>query len=192
MRYILSLALLLAACTRANPDAVGGNGGSGGGGTAGSGGAGGGGTGGGGGTAGGGGTGGGQDLAMSGAADMSKLPPDMATLQGVACGMTSCMNGEDCCINNNGEHCTTQNSCSGGAHPTLWACDGPEDCKSTVSPVCCANSSGSACDPSCTGLGTPATPMCHSLADCPPLDGYTACCPIQALPQYSVCSKTAC
>src|SRR3954469_22570049 len=32
MRYILSLALLLSACTRANPDAVGGNGGSGGGG----------------------------------------------------------------------------------------------------------------------------------------------------------------
>jgi hypothetical protein len=190
MRYIVSLALILSACTRANPDALGGNGGSagsGGGGAAGSGGVGGGG----GGSAGGGGIGGGADLAMSMPHDMAHSP-DMATLAGVACGATSCMNGEDCCVSNNGAHCTNQQQCSGGSHPTLWACDGPEDCKSTVDGVCCANTSGSACDPTCTGLGTPSTPMCHALADCPSVDGYVACCPIPQLPQYHLCSKTAC
>jgi hypothetical protein len=121
---------------------------------------------------------------------MSKLPPDMATFMGVACGPVSCMNGEDCCINNNGAHCTTQNSCSGGSHPTLWGCDGPEDCSSTVAGQCCANTSGSACNTTCAGTG--ATPMCHSLADCPTLDGYVGCCVVQLLPQYRICSKQAC
>lgn len=189
MRYILSLALLLSACTRANPDAVGGGGGGGAAGSGGGGGAaGGGGVGGGGGSAGGGGVGGGADLAMSMPHDMAR-PPDMATLAGVACGPVSCMNGEDCCINNNGPHCTNQQQCSGGSHPTLWACDGPEDCKSTVDGMCCANMSGSACDPTCAGIGTP---MCHVLADCPSVDGYVACCPVVPGAQLHVCSKAAC
>jgi len=187
MRYILSLALLLGACTRANPDAVGGNGGSGGGGTAGAGGGGAGGAGGGGGGGGAGGMAGG-DLAMSLPHDMA-MRPDMATLDGVACGDKSCMNGEDCCINNNGRQCTSQNQCSGGSHPTLWACDGPEDCKSTVDDQCCANNSGSACDLTCAGIGTP---MCHTLADCPQGGGYTACCPVPVLTQYKVCATQAC
>ena len=117
MRYILSLALLSSACTRANPDAVGGNGG----GSAGTGGGGaGGGAAGGGGTGGGGGATGGVDLAMSTPHDMA-MRPDMATLDGVACGQASCINGEDCCISNNGEKCTYTQQCSGGSHPTLWA-----------------------------------------------------------------------
>jgi hypothetical protein len=181
MRYILSLALLLSACTRANPDAVGGNGGSAGGGGGGT-------AGGGGGVAGGGGTGGGVDLAMSMPHDMAARP-DMATLDGVACGPQSCMNGEDCCVSNNGAHCTNTQQCTGGSHPTLWACDGPEDCKSTVDSACCANTSGSACDPGCAGVGTP---MCHSLSDCPTLGGYVGCCGVALLPQYKVCSKQAC
>src|SRR5262245_12093145 len=141
MRYILSLALLLSACTRANPDAVGGNGGSagsGGGGAAGSGG--GGGSGGSGGSGGGGGVVGSHDLAMSMPHDMAH-GPDMTTLEGVACGAVSCMNGSDCCINNNGEKCTDANQCSGGTHPTLWGCDGPEDCPGSSTGThddCCA------------------------------------------------------
>ncbi|HEX6835604.1 MAG TPA: hypothetical protein VF334_03475, partial [Polyangia bacterium] len=122
---------MLSACTRANPDAVGGNGGSGGGG-GGAAGAGGGGAAGGGGVGGGAGGGGGtmgaHDMAMSMSRDMAHLP-DMATLDGVACGNVSCMSGDACCVNNNGRQCiNAQDSCSGGSHPTLWACDGPEDC----------------------------------------------------------------
>ena len=117
--------------------------------------------------------------------------PDMATLDGVACGPVSCMNGEDCCINNNGQHCTGTQSCSGGSHPTLWACDGPEDC-SLPTGECCANTSGSACDVSCSGLGTPSTPMCHTLADCPSGAGYLGCCATAFMPQYRLCSKMAC
>jgi hypothetical protein len=189
MRYIFSLALLLTACTRANPNAIGGNGGSGGvgggGGAAGSGGVGGG---------GGGGSVRGADLAMSSSFDMTHVPPDMATLDGVACGQVSCKNGEDCCISNKGEACTAQNSCSGGQHPVLFGCDGPEDCPgSSVGShdECCANQSGSACDPSCADIGG-TTPMCHSVADCPTGDGYTACCPVMQLPQYRLCAKQAC
>lgn len=195
MRYILSLALIFAACTRANPEAVGGNGGSGGGGVAGSGGGGaGGGSAGSGGAGGGGGVAGDHDMAMSMARDMATRP-DMATLDGVACGAVSCTNGDDCCVNNNGSHCTSQQQCTGGSHPTLWACDGPEDCKSSnggIGGMCCANSSGSACDITCSGLGTPSSPMCHSLDDCPANAGYTACCPVPVLTQYKVCSNQAC
>ncbi|HXU73369.1 MAG TPA: hypothetical protein VN947_28815 [Polyangia bacterium] len=191
MRYLLSLALLLSACTRANPDAVGGNGGNagnGGGGAAGSGGGGAAGSGGGGGT-----VGDGVDLAMSMPTDMAG-GPDMASLEGVACGMTSCKNGSDCCVNNNGDKCTDQQQCSGGQHPTLWGCDGPEDCPGAVPGThgeCCANTSGSACNISCAGIANSA-PMCHALTDCPTGGGYTACCVIKVLPQYSLCSKTAC
>jgi hypothetical protein len=186
MRYILSLALLLSACTRANPDAIGGNGGgagSGGGGAAGSGG---------GGAGGSGGANGGADLAMSMPADMAH-PPDMTSLEGVECGNSVCK-GQDCCINNNGEQCTSQQQCSGGSHPTLWGCDGPEDCPGASNGTheqCCANTSGSACDPSCAGVGG-LTPMCHTVKDCPDGAGYISCCPIKALPQYSLCAKTAC
>ncbi len=194
MRYILSLALLLSACTRANPDALGGNGGNGGsggsGGAAGSGG-GGGGTGG---SAGGGGGAGGVNLAMSIPRDMARSLPDMATHDGVACGPVSCMNGEDCCINNSGQHCTSQNSCSGGSHPVLFGCDGPEDCPGAAAGLhdeCCANTSGSACDQTCADVpGT--TPMCHTLADCPQGAGYAGCCPIMQLPEYRLCAKQAC
>ena len=197
MRYLLSLALLVSvsACTRANPDALGGNGGSagtgGGGGVAGTGG---GGSAGSGGVGGGGGTVGGKaDLAMSMPVDMAH-GPDMASLDGVACGTTSCNNGSDCCINNNGPKCTDQQQCSGGQHPTLWACDGPEDCPGAVPGTheeCCANTSGSACDPSCAAIGG-TTPMCHTLSDCPTAAGYVACCAVKQLPPFAICSKVAC
>ena len=128
---------------------------------------------------------GGPDLAMSMPHDMAHLP-DMATLDGVACGNVSCQSGDACCVNNNGRQCiNAQDSCSGGSHPTLWACDGPEDCKSTIDGMCCANMSGSACDPTCAGIGNP---MCHSLADCPSGGGYIGCCPVPVLTQYKVCS----
>ena len=192
MRYILSLALVLSvsACTRANSEFMGGGGsaGTGGGGSAGSGGGGSAGSGGGGGN-------GSPDLAGGGDAhDMASHAPDMTSFDGVACGQTSCMKS-DCCINNQGEKCTDQNSCSGGQHPTLWACDGPEDCPGAVPGThaeCCANTSGSACDDSCALVSSMSAPMCHSVADCSATEGYTACCPVKLLPQYSLCSKTAC
>ena len=183
MRYILSLALLVTACTRANPDAIGGNGG------------------------------GGEQAAappvtaaVQAAAVASvatstsrcrcpatwRCRPTCARSSGVACGDTSCMSGQDCCVNNNGQKCTSANSCSGGQHPTLWACDGPEDCPGAAPGTkaeCCANASGSACNPSCT-LVSNSAPMCHVAADCP--TGYTTCCVIKLLPQYSVCSKQPC
>ena len=200
MRYFLALfvtgalALSTVACTRANPDAIGGNGGSGG--TGGAGGSGGGGAAGSGGVGGGGGTvGGGVDLAMSMPGDMAThAAADMSFPEGVACGTTSCKNGDDCCVNNNGSKCTMDQTCSGGQHPTLWACDGPEDCPGSSQGTheeCCANQSGSACNPSCAAIPASA-PMCHSLTDCPASGGYVACCVIKLLPQYSLCSKQAC
>jgi len=191
MRYILSLALLVSACTRANSDYAGGNGGSAGGGGGGAAGSGGGGAAG----SGGGGGGNGADLAMTDAHDMAH-GADMATLDGVACGMTSCKgNQPDCCINNQGPMCTGDNSCSGGNHPTLWACDGPEDCPGPAPGThqeCCATTAGSACDDSCALVSTGAAPMCHSLGDCPAAGGYVACCVVKALPQYALCAKNAC
>ncbi|HEY2743420.1 MAG TPA: hypothetical protein VGL86_02315 [Polyangia bacterium] len=180
----------MSACTRANSEFVGGNGGSagtGGGGAAGSGGGGAAGSGGGGGTS-------VMDLAVSAPHDMAH-PPDMATLDGVACGDKSCTNGDDCCVNNQGPMCTDQNSCTGGQHPTLWDCDGPEDCPGAIPGThaeCCATMLGSTCDDSCSQASAGAVPMCHSLGDCPGLSGYVACCVVKALPQYSTCSKVAC
>ena len=135
------------------------------------------------------------DLAMSMAGDMAThAAADMSFPEGVACGATSCKNGQDCCIGNSSEKCTSDNSCTGGQHPTLWACDGPEDCPGSAPGVpgeCCANKSGSACDPSCA-LVAASAPMCHSMTDCPATGGYVACCVIKLLPQYSLCSKQAC
>lgn len=196
MRYILSIALILVACTKPNADFVGGNGGTGGtGGTGGGGAAGSGGVGGGGGGGGGGGSGGVIDMAMSQPADMRTLPPDMATLDGVACGAMSCKQSE-CCVNSSGPHCVT-GGCTNGP---LFMCDGPEDCASgNFAPDCCLQTSssgpggtkisGSGCmltsDPACVAI------LCHSTADCPTGQGYVGCCALQTS-QYKRCSKTPC
>jgi hypothetical protein len=200
MRYILAIALIVTACTRANPDATGGNGGSGGGGAAGSGGTGGG-AGGGGGTGGTGGTGGGSggelDMSMM-PEDMRAVPPDMASLDGVACGNMSCKQ-TDCCINSSGAHCVSpQQGCTNGP---LFMCDGPEDCATgNLAPDCCLQTSnggmggthisGSGCmlpnDPGCAAI------LCHSLSDCPTLGGYVGCCAGLTGVPYRHCSKTAC
>jgi hypothetical protein len=192
MRYILSLALLLSACTRANSDYLGsgGHAGSGGGGSAGSGG---------GGSAGSGGGGGGSasvDLAMSVPHDMAQ-PRDMASFVGTECGTMSCTGNEpDCCVNNSGDHCVSDNAgCTNGP---LFSCDGKEDCTGQFSgDYCCLQLSGgstkvagSGCmlsdDPDCNDI------LCHTVdADCPPQSGYVDCCPI-ANSQYKRCSKAAC
>jgi hypothetical protein len=185
MRYILSLALMLCGCTKANPDALpisvadlampsGGGGGAGGGG----------------------GGGGAQDLSMPGAAqDMSRSTDMAASTVGVACGTMSCSGlTPDCCVNSMGQHCV-DGVITGCTNGPLFGCDGPEDCPS-ASEMCClqfngngSRPSGTSCLFSCPGPAT--DPLCHTRADCPDGQGYVACCPY-AQGQYRHCSKTAC
>jgi hypothetical protein len=199
MRYLLSLALIVTACTKANPEHFGGaegtdlstgpigGGGNGGGGGGGNGGGGG----------GGGGSGGVHDMSMPGGArDMARVP-DMASFEGVACGNMTCPGGDACCINNNGSRCLTpQMGCSNGP---LFLCDGPEDCAGAgFAPTCClqfSNGPGGT-RPSGSGCVLPTScaaelPMCHTVADCPGLSGYTSCCAIPNTP-YRHCSKNPC
>lgn len=193
MRYILSLALLFTACTRANPDLIGGHGGSGGGGTAGSGG--------GGGAAGSGGNGGGVDLAMSLPEDMAHGGPDMTSFDGVACGAMSCKGNEpDCCVNNTGSHCVSGSSTGGCVNGPLITCDGPEDCTGPFAgEVCCLqfSSSGQGGNKLAgTGCLLPQDcaadlPLCHTVSDCPASDGYVGCCAVMNT-TYHHCSKTPC
>jgi len=203
MRYILSLGLLLSACTRANPDAVGGNGGgsagNGGGGAAGSGG-GGGGSAGSGGVGGGGGTTGGVDLAMSLPHDMANPTADMSAFVGTSCGPMSCTGSTpDCCVNNTGAHCVDGNN-SGCTNGPLFMCDGPEDCTGQLAgDICCVQTTnsgpggtklaGSGCELVC---GTPDERLCHSDSDCTgSLGGATHCCPYPNT-SFRHCSATAC
>lgn len=183
MRYILSLALLMSACTRANPDAIGGNGGSGGGGgAAGSGG------GGGGGTAGGGGTGGGPDLAMSTPPDMVSAPADMTSFAGVYCGTMICLKPtSECCAGQTTVICQTPASACTGRP---FDCDGPEDCMSGER--CCGSTNGSMCGGSGgSGCSNGDVPLCHTVADCAG-DGYVACCGATNGGHLRFCSKQPC
>ncbi|HWE28083.1 MAG TPA: hypothetical protein VHB97_08785 [Polyangia bacterium] len=186
----------MSACTRANPDAIGGNGGSGGGGggAAGSGGGGGtGGTGGGGGAAGGGGIGGGHDMSMSMAPDMARPPADMAAFVGTTCGPKDCTGSTPaCCVNNTGATCVDPNQgCTNGP---LFLCDGPEDCTGQFTgDVCCvqlngSKVAGSGCDITC---GTADERLCHSDTDCATDVGAPNCCPYPNS-TYHHCSATAC
>lgn len=192
MKYLLSLAILLGGCTKANPNAlpinggdidmaVGTGGGSGGGGGGGA-----------------GGSGGGVDLA-TGPVDLAARPPDMTSFQGVICGTKTCSgNTPDCCVNNAGRQCIdgTTGNCSGGSTPALFGCDGPEDCKAGLNDTCCLSftggggaSNGSSCVPGVTcGQGQQ---MCHAVGDCPANQGYVGCCAIPTT-QYRRCSKTPC
>ena len=195
MRYLLSVCLLLASCTRTNPDAIGGNGGSpdlamsGGGGNGGKGGGGGGGGGG----AGGGGGGGSGGGGGGGVKDMS-MPlssTDMAEQVGVSCGTSNCVDpAPDCCIGNGGmQHCISGNmNCSG----PRFSCDGPEDCANQTGKLCCASSSifGSQCEVACTAT-TGGTVMCHDLSDC--LPGALGCCTAAGQPpDYKFCVNHPC
>ena len=187
MRYLVALTLILGACTRANPDAIPGNGGNGGGGSAGSGGLGGGGGSGG---AGGGGNGGGQDMAMSTSGDMAKGPVDMTSFVGVMCGMMTCVapDGECCAMSSTSLACQSASVPCNGAP---YDCDGPEDC--LKGETCCGGGTGSTCNllngGSCQGGRVP---LCHSLDDCPRTNGgFVACCPPQG-GHFRFCSKSAC
>jgi hypothetical protein len=184
MRYILSLALLLSACTRANPDAIGGNGGSaggGGGGAAGSGG--------GGGSAGSGGSGGGADLSVSTPHDMtSDSPADMTSFEGVYCGAMVCKAPTaECCAGQTTVVCQSNAiPCAGRA----FDCDGPEDCMSGER--CCGSLNGSACGGNGGGGGCSNgdVPLCHTLAECGA--GYVGCCGASNGGHLRFCSKQPC
>jgi hypothetical protein len=201
MRYILSLALLLSACTRANPDALPGSGGNGGGsgGGGGAAGSGGGGSAGGGGVGGGGGTSGGADLAMSLPHDMAHETADMSSFVGTSCGNMSCTGATpDCCVNNSGTHCVDGNN-DGCTNGPLFMCDGPEDCTGPLfGDICClqlTNSgpggtklAGSGCEIVC---GSPEQRLCHSDGDCTSTITAGHCCPYPNS-SFRHCSATAC
>jgi hypothetical protein len=183
MRYIFLIGLLMSACTKANPEAVGatpdlaGGGGGNGGGNGGG---------------GGGGTGGGpHDMTAPPERHDLAVPPDMAGFAGVACGTTTCSDPHpDCCATNGGGLMCIDSSTTdcGGA---LFTCDGPEDC-GPPGEVCClrftSSQNGSVCQLGCLQGAI----LCHVVADCPPAQGYVGCCPLQQGSQYRRCSKTAC
>jgi hypothetical protein len=181
MRYILSLALLMSACTRANPELVGGGGGSGGsGGAAGSGG--------GGGTAGSGGTGGGGDMAAGGDAhDMAtSQAPDMTSFAGTYCGNMICMKPtNECCVTSAAMVCQSEAvQCLG----KFFDCDGPEDC--TAPDQCCGSINGSTCEAG-GGCSNGGIPLCHTVADCGG-HGFVACCGASNGGHLRFCSKNPC
>jgi hypothetical protein len=181
MRYILSLALLFAACTRANPDAIGGAGG--GGGTAGSGGAAGGGGG------GGGQTGGAGDMVVAIPQDLATAPGDMTSFAGIFCGTMVCMAPDDeCCATNQLLTCNSPTApCAGLAYD----CDGPEDCDKGA--TCCGGGTGSTCN-QLNGGGCQGgrAPLCHTLDDCPKGNGgFLACCASANGGHLRFCSKSA-
>jgi hypothetical protein len=191
MRYLLFAVLALAACTRANPDAVGGTGGNGGsGGSGGSAGSGGGGSGGGG-SAGGGGTGGGADLSMTGPHDMTVVSVDMTSFAGTFCGTMICTApNNECCATQSSLDCQSPNVQCNGAP---FDCDGPEDCD--TGSACCGGTSGSTCNPpNSGGCQGGRVPLCHALSDCPTSNGggFVACCPSPQGGHIRFCSKNPC
>ncbi len=185
MRYVLAAALVVCACTRAKPDAIGGNGAGGGGGVAGSGGNGGGGNGG-----GGNGNGGGHDMAMSMPDDMT-APADMTSFVGVFCGTMTCVAPDNECCAVSGGPLTCQSpsmQCNGAPYD----CDGPEDCLKDE--TCCGGGTGSTCN-QLNGGGCPGgrVPLCHTLDDCPKTNGgFVACCPSPQGGHIHFCSKNPC
>lgn len=100
---------------------------------------------------------------------------------GAACGTTTCMATQECCLTGGGGGtCVAQGTCSGAA----FACDGPEDCGANE--VCCYGNQGgggmggSECKPTAQCQIN----ACHLDADC---GGATAkCCPVANTP-YKVC-----
>jgi hypothetical protein len=178
---LLGLTLITAAaCTRPNPDAVGGSGhdlatppl-----------------------------NGGGRDLATVAPRDLSlpsqgggddlSEPRDLAFGPGVRCGSTTCEPPTGvCCLDNNSERCTAANGCNNGGSPLV--CDGPEDCTMFGSAVCCGTTGGgtprTTCRFTCSGGEAP---MCHDVSDCPTFGGFVACCP-RAGTTLARCSTTQC
>jgi hypothetical protein len=88
----------------------------------------------------------------------------------VKCGTTYCnlAAGEECCVTGTTMDCAAAGSCSGG-YGTL-ACDGPEDCFSSPTPVCCGRvGTGGAtatCESATACTGNGAMTLCHDDATC--------------------------
>ena len=181
MRYLLCIAILAGGCTRANPDAGGGSGGTGGGGAAGSGGGGGdmaGGT-------------GGGDMSGDQPKDMTMTgPADMTSFTGVFCGNMICTApASECCATTATLTCIPPAQlCNGNSYD----CDGPEDCKSTQ--TCCGGGTGSTCnDLNGGGCSGGRAPLCHTLDDCPKGNGgFAGCCASPQGGHIRFCSKNAC
>jgi hypothetical protein len=122
------------------------------------------------------------------AADLSSTttPHDLAgsdlttSTVGVSCGGLSCPGG--CCLTQtNSPFCIAGGTtCPGVA----VLCDGPEDCPSLQ--LCCGSQQGSSCQVAVCGINT--ARLCHTKADC----GLLAnCCPYMTT-GFSYCSNQSC
>jgi hypothetical protein len=86
-----------------------------------------------------------------------------ASTQGVACGMTSCGTGMDCCIEFDGSNPTYTCIASGdNCNGLAAACDGPEDCMANER--CCGGGGGGVqCE---SQGGGQCRELCHTAGDC--------------------------
>lgn len=106
--------------------------------------------------------------------------PGADAAQGVACGATTCVEGqEECCFASPGAGtCEHTGTCTGIA----FTCDGPEDCPGAV---CCVRGNtpndpgGSACENPCQTQN-----LCHTNGDCG--GGAPKCCALGQT-DYKVC-----
>jgi len=100
----------------------------------------------------------------------------------VQCGTSQCdlLAHQVCCVTSSGVSCVSEGSCSG--YGTL-TCDGPEDCVSGDTPVCCGrvgqSGGGTACVASTGCSGNGAVRLCHEDQDC--IGGERCCGSISAL-----------
>jgi hypothetical protein len=109
-------------------------------------------------------------------------PPAIDGGVGVICGDTPCGDGQECCVDNDGQSCVEAETCAGIA----FACDGREDCEADGDVCCFATGGpggfmGSACEP---GLDCE-TPTCVTVEDCPDPEMQECC----QLEQARVCLR---
>jgi hypothetical protein len=99
---------------------------------------------------------------------------------GVACGMTTCMGTQECCLANGTRSCVDAGKCTGIA----FTCDGPEDCP--ANDVCCAGNTGgmpgSKCEPKTDVCRAVA---CHADNECP--TAQPKCCALGQQSELKIC-----
>jgi hypothetical protein len=121
--------------------------------------------------------------ADAGARDLAGAP-DLTVIVGVVCGSVRCATDADqfCDTGDFGQSGTCRAHTTPSA--TAYACDGPEDCPSSV---CCRTPDGSACSAFgfCVAGSVKGELMCHTQDYC----GMLTCCPLQPGVPYAVCRE---